>query len=225
MRAVTFFDSPDTFLNLESPTKVQLGQNTFLFFLHAASILEHLWIAICCSCDVPLQGTHNQTHHWELNHCDSFQIPWQRTPSPLWGAFQMGARFFLLKPHLWLFISSLFLQSSKPPNAMCMQICGCQSTGTHSIAEAQFCFVALTPGQDGNQTTGEGLRTTYEIMGWSWTWMAAWSLPSIILSLLPFKEGKKGRGGGSIVLSNHIPAQHPPVAPGSTPVVQSCGSN
>ncbi len=40
-------------------------------------------------------------------HCDGIKIPRLRIPFPLWGVFQMGARFHdSPTPILWLFTSS-----------------------------------------------------------------------------------------------------------------------
>jgi len=102
----------------------------------------------------------------------------------------MGARFIRLNPFMAIYF--LLFCNLQSPSAMCMQICGCQSTGTHSISEAQFCFVSTKHGAGLKPDDWRGIKEErYEIMGWSWTWKHAWSLPSIILSLLLSKEGEK----------------------------------
>lgn len=100
---------------------------------------------------------------------------------------------------------SIFLCNRQSSDAMCMQIWGFQNTRTPSISEAQFCFVSTK--HQGRIETRQlwGIKEErYEIMGWSWTWKHAWSLPSIIPSLfLPKEKRKRGQKEGRRIKKAH----------------------
>lgn len=121
--------------------------------------------------------------------------------------------FQVHSPEPFMAIYFLLFCNLQSSIAMRMQIWGFQSTGTHSSTGTNSIWDTVllckhqTPGQAWDQMTGEGLRRRdMTIMGWSWTWKRAWSLPSIILFLLLSKKKRKARGKEVSHIKKHNPA-------------------
>ena len=95
----------DTLLHLEIPTRVQLGQH--IIFSCSLRLRASL------NCYTALMSPCWAHRPMRTCHCDGIKIPRLRIPFPLWGAFQMGARFIPPAP-IYGYLFRPFLQSSKP---------------------------------------------------------------------------------------------------------------
>lgn len=124
----------DALLHLKIPTLVQLGQHIIFScsFRPRASLNCYIALMFPCWAHITKQANED-TPLWQYKN--------PQAPDTLLavGSISDGCQVPL---HPFMAMYHLLFCNLQSPNAMCMQILGCQSTGTHSISEAQFCFVS-----------------------------------------------------------------------------------